>query len=45
MKGDRIVIPKDLQEETLEKLHTGHQGIVKTIDITEYRKGIGNGRC
>lgn len=30
MKGDRIVIPKDLQEETPEKLHTGHQGIVKT---------------
>ena len=30
MKGDRIVIPKDLQEETLEQLHTGHQGLSRS---------------
>lgn len=33
MKGDSIVIPKDLQEETLEQLHTGHQGIVKDFSL------------
>lgn len=27
MYGSRIVVPKALQEETLAKIHTGHQGI------------------
>jgi len=27
--GSRIVIPRDLQEETLQKIHQGHQGIQK----------------
>ena len=27
LHGNRIVIPPALQEETLEKIHTGHQGI------------------
>ena len=26
--GKRIVVPKQLQAETLQKIHTGHQGIV-----------------
>ena len=29
MLGRRIVVPKALQEETLKKLHEGHQGIVR----------------
>ncbi len=29
MKGTRIVIPKCLQRQTLEKIHEGHQGINK----------------
>ena len=29
MKGKRIVIPETLQQEVLEQLHTGHQGMVK----------------
>lgn len=29
MHGQRIVVPKDLQTETLRKLHEGHQGIVR----------------
>lgn len=29
MRGRRIVIPKDIQEETLIQLHTGHQGVFK----------------
>jgi len=27
--GGRIVVPKQLQKETLKKIHTGHQGIVR----------------
>ena len=27
--GGRIVVPKQLQKETLQKIHTGHQGIVR----------------
>ena len=27
--GGRIVVPKQLQAETLQKIHTGHQGIVR----------------
>ena len=27
--GGRIVVPKKLQAETLQKIHTGHQGIVR----------------
>ena len=27
--GERIVVPKQLQVETLQKIHTGHQGIVR----------------
>ena len=27
--GKRIVVPKQLQAETLQKIHTGHQGIVR----------------
>ena len=30
MRGNRIVIPADLQAEVLTQLHTGHQGIVKS---------------
>ena len=29
MHGQRIVVPKELQTETLKKLHEGHQGIVR----------------
>ena len=29
MRGTRIVIPKCLQHETLERIHEGHQGINK----------------
>ena len=29
LKGVRLVIPKALQGEILEKIHEGHQGIVK----------------
>ncbi len=29
MRANRIVMPADLQKETLEQLHTGHQGIQK----------------
>ncbi|XP_046557148.1 uncharacterized protein K02A2.6-like [Haliotis rubra] len=28
-KGDKIVIPISMRKETLEKIHTGHMGIVK----------------
>ena len=27
--GGRIVVPKQLQKETVQKIHTGHQGIVR----------------
>jgi len=30
LRGNRIVIPSSLQEDILQKLHEGHQGIVKT---------------
>ena len=30
MKGDRIVIPKELRADILLQLHTPHQGIEKT---------------
>lgn len=29
MCGQRIVVPKSLQTETLRKLHDGHQGIIR----------------
>ena len=29
LRGQRIVVPKALQKETLEKLHDGHQGMVR----------------
>ena len=29
MRGHRIIVPKTLQNETLEKLHNGHQGLVR----------------
>ena len=29
LKGSRLVIPKPLQRDILQKLHAGHQGIVK----------------
>ncbi|XP_062591098.1 uncharacterized protein K02A2.6-like [Saccostrea cucullata] len=31
MKGQRIVIPRSLQSEMLEKLHTGHPGVERTL--------------
>lgn len=31
LKGERIVIPVSAQKHILQKLHTGHQGIEKTI--------------
>jgi len=30
LRGNRIVVPSSLQQEILQKLHEGHQGIVKT---------------
>ena len=30
LKGNRIVIPKDLQQEVMSQLHSGHQGIHKS---------------
>ena len=30
LRGSRIVVPSALREDILEKLHAGHQGIVKT---------------
>ena len=32
--GERIVVPKQLQAETLQKIHTGHQDIVRCRLIT-----------
>ncbi|CAC5421310.1 unnamed protein product [Mytilus coruscus] len=29
LKADRLVIPRSLQDEILERLHDGHQGIIK----------------
>jgi len=29
MKGTRLVVPESLQKEILERIHDGHQGIVK----------------
>ena len=29
LRGRRIVVPKSLQKETLQKIHSGHQGITK----------------
>ena len=29
LHGGRIVVPKQLQAETLQKIHTSHQGIVQ----------------
>ena len=29
LKGSRLVIPKPLQTDILQKLHSGHQGVVK----------------
>ena len=29
MRGNRILIPSSLQQETLEQIHSGHQGIIK----------------
>ena len=29
LKGNRVIIPKNMQEEVLMKIHTGHQGIEK----------------
>ena len=29
LRGQRIVIPSDLREDTLQRLHEGHQGMVK----------------
>lgn len=28
-KGDRVIIPKDMQKDILDRIHLGHQGIVK----------------
>ena len=45
LKGDRVVIPKSLQQETLKQLHTAHQGIEKTrlrARDTVYWNGITN---
>ena len=32
LRGSRIVIPASLQEEIVQKLHTGHLGITKTLE-------------
>ena len=42
--GKRIVVPKELQRETLKKLHQGHQGIVRCQErarISFWWPGIG----
>ena len=31
LRGDRVVIPKSLRRETLEDLHTAHQGVESTL--------------
>lgn len=30
IKGDRLVIPQSMQSEILDKIHVGHQGIIKS---------------
>ena len=30
--ADRIVIPKDMQPEVLDRIHDGHQGVVKCLE-------------
>lgn len=45
MKGNRIVIPQLLQPDILNKLHTGHQGLVKCKErarISVWWPGISN---
>ena len=45
MKGNRIVIPQALQSDILDKLHTGHQGLVKCKErarISVWWPGINN---
>ncbi|XP_021368105.1 uncharacterized protein K02A2.6-like [Mizuhopecten yessoensis] len=44
-KGDRIVIPRTLQAEMLQKIHTGHMGIEKSKKRARellYWPGMGN---
>ncbi len=36
MRSNRIVIPADLQKETLEEVHTGHQGIRKCQQCNQF---------
>jgi transposase InsO family protein len=31
LRGRRIVVPRDLQKETLDKVHSGHQGIQRCL--------------
>ena len=33
LRGNRIVIPKELQERAISLAHTGHQGLVKTKSL------------
>jgi hypothetical protein len=33
--GSRIVIPKDLQHDILNRLHEGHQGVEKTLELAK----------
>ena len=30
--GDRIIVPKDMRPEILDKIHQGHQGIGKCLE-------------
>lgn len=41
VQGDRIVIPKAMQEEVLERLHNSHQGVEK-LDYLPKPQSIGS---
>ena len=35
MKGDRVIIPSALRLDVLHKMHTGHQGIQKCLEVAK----------